>query len=78
MQVLHSFISPWFMVLNAYGIVNKQILLFSIYTPISFVLKFYLSSIWGIWAIPMVGAILYFLIICTGTYFFSNKKLNNA
>ena len=78
MQVLHSFISPWFMVLNAYGIVNKQILLFAIYTPISFVLKFYLSSIWGIGAIPMVGAILYFLIICSGTYFYSNKQLKNG
>ena len=78
LQVLLSFISPWFMVLNAYGVVTKQILLFSIYTPISFVLKYYLSSIWGIWAIPMVGAILYGLIICSGTYYYSNRRLNNV
>lgn len=78
MQVLFSFISPWFMVLNAYGIVKKQILLFSIYTPLVFVLKYYLSLHWGIWAIPMMGAVLYFLIICSGTYYFSNKQLNNA
>ena len=78
MQVLFSFISPWFMVLNAYGIVKKQILLFSIYTPLVFVLKYYLSMILGIWAIPMVGAIFYLIIICSGTYYFSNKQLKNA
>lgn len=78
MQVLFSFISPWFMVLNAYGIVKKQILLFLIYTPLAFALKYYLSMVWGIWAIPMVGSILYFLIVCTGTYYISNKQINNA
>lgn len=78
LQVLFSFISPWFMVLNAYGIVKKQILLFSIYTPLVFGLKYYLSQCWGIWAVPMVGAILYFLIVCLGTYYFSNKQLNHV
>ena len=78
LQVLFSFISPWFMVLNAYGIVKKQILLFSIYTPLAFVLKYYLAMRWGIWAIPMVGAVLYLIIICSGTYYFSNKQLSHA
>ena len=78
MQVLLSFISPWFMVLNAYGIVKKQILLFAIYTPLAFVLKYILSLKLGIWAIPMVGAVLYLIIICSGTYRFSIKQLNNA
>ena len=78
MQTLLSFISPWFMVLNAYGIVKKQILLFSIYTPLAFGLKYYLALSWGIWAIPMVGAVLYLLIVCVGTYYFSNQQLNHA
>ena len=76
MQVLLAFISPWFMVLNAYGIVKKQILLFTIYTPCAFVLKYCLSLYWGIWAVPMAGAVLYFMIVCSGTYFFSNRQLN--
>jgi len=76
MQALFSFISPWFMVLNAYGIVKKQIMLFSIYTPLAFGLKYYLALSCGIWAIPMVGALLYLIIVCFGVYYLSNKQLN--
>ena len=78
LQILQSFISPYFMVLNAFGIVKKQILLFAIYTPISFVLKYILSQIYGVGVIPMIGAIGYFTIIVLGTYFFSIKQFNNA
>lgn len=78
LQILQSFISPYFMVLNAFGIVKKQILLFAIYTPISFVLKYILSQTYGVGVIPMIGAIGYFTIIVLGTYFFSIKQFNNA
>jgi O-antigen/teichoic acid export membrane protein len=76
MQVLLAFISPWFMVLNAYGIVKKQILLFAIYTPMAFALKYYLSLQWGVWATPFVGAVLYFFVVFIGTLFFSKQQLN--
>lgn len=76
MQVLLAFISPWFMVLNAYGIVKKQILLFAIYTPMAFALKYYLSLQWGVWATPFVGAVLYFLVVFIGTLIFSKQQLN--
>ena len=76
MQIVLSFISPYFMVLNASGIINKQIMLFAIFTPISFVLKYYLSLSFGITMIPMVGAISYFCIIAVGIYIISNKELD--
>ena len=76
MQILLAFISPWFMVLNAYGIVKKQILLFAIYTPMAFSLKYFLSLKWGVWAIPFVGAMLYLLIIFIGTIHFSKQQLS--
>lgn len=76
MEIILSFISPYFMLLNASGVVKKQIILFGIYTPISFVLKYYLSAHYGIFMIPMIGAILYFIIVALGTLYFSNKQLN--
>lgn len=75
MQILLSFISPYFMVLNALGEIRVQIILFSLYTPLSFVLKYYLSAIYGVSVVPMIGAIFYLLIIVTGCYYFSNKQL---
>lgn len=76
MQVLLAFISPWFMVLNAYGVVKKQIVLFMIYTPLAFALKYILSLIWGVWTIPFIGAVLYFIIIFIGTVYFSKQQLS--
>ena len=78
MQILLAFISPWFMVLNAYGIVKKQIILFAIYTPMAFALKYYLSLIWGVWATPFVGAVLYFFVVFIGTLFFSRQQLKTS
>lgn len=76
MQIILSFISPYFMLLNASGVVKKQVILFGIYTPISFVLKYYLSAHFGIFMIPMIGAILYFIIVALGTYHFSLNQLS--
>ena len=75
LQILLSFISPYFMVLNALGVVKKQIILFAIYTPLSFILKYFLSSIYGVAAIPMIGSILYFIVIFVWVYYFANKEL---
>lgn len=76
-QIFLSFISPYFMVLNALGATKIQIVLFAIYTPLSFVMKYYLSSIYGVAVIPMIGAILYFLIIVIGIYYFTKRRLNS-
>lgn len=76
MQILFSFINPYFMVLNAYGIVKKQILLFLIYTPVVFILKYILSIKFGVSAIPMIGSILYFFIICIPTLKITQNRLN--
>ncbi len=63
MQLLLSFISPYFMVLNAANIIKYQILLFSIYFTISFPLKFIIANMYGIEYIPWVGSIFYLIII---------------
>ncbi len=76
-QVLLSFISPYFMILNASGAIKIQIILFAIYTPLTFALKYYLSSIYGIATIPMIGSITYFLIIVIGIYYYANRKINS-
>ena len=75
MQIILSFISPYFMLLNASGIVKKQIVLFGVYTPISFGLKYYLSQQFGIYMIPMAGTLLYFFIVVIGIYNFSVQQL---
>ncbi len=70
-------ISPYFMVLNASGEIKIQIILFAIYTPLSFILKYYLSIIYGVDVIPMIGSIIYLLIIVIGIYYFANRKINS-
>lgn len=62
-QVQLAFISPFFTVLNSLGLVKIQILLFSIYTPVVYVSKYYLANYFGAVAIPWSGIICYGLII---------------
>ncbi len=62
-QCLLSFIAPYFMILNARGIVIKQIAVFCVYTVISVFLKFVAGGIIGIQLIPIIGAICYGLIV---------------
>jgi len=73
MQILLSVISPYFMVLNASGIVKKQIIIFSLYTPISFLLKLYLAESYGAIVIPWVGAFCYAIIIVPQVIIFTQK-----
>lgn len=76
MQCLLSVIAPYFMVLNARGIVKKQIYIFSVYTIISVLLKFVLGKIFGIDWIPMIGAICYGVIIVPYVYLLAKKEMS--
>lgn len=78
MQILYSFISPWFMVLNAYGMVKQQIAIFCIYTPLAFAMKYLFSQRLGIWSIAMIGSLLYLFIICIYTMLLSKRKLSRC
>lgn len=75
-QIALSFVSPYFMVLNAAGIVKKQIVVFAIYTPICLWLKYILAQTYGVIAIPWVGLILYCLIIILPVYIIANNTMN--
>ena len=73
MQVFQAFISPYFMIMNSCGIVIPQIIIFLLFTIVSFVLKFCLVKYWGISAIPAVGAICYLFFVVLSVY---NLSLN--
>ncbi|MDD4436548.1 MAG: oligosaccharide flippase family protein [Tissierellia bacterium] len=73
MQILLSVITAYFMVLNALGIVRKQIVIFAVYTPISFVLKYMLAKSYGAVAIPWVGAFSYAIFIAIPVIEIVNK-----
>lgn len=74
-QVAQAFISPYFMFLNAVGIVRFQLLLFGIYTPLSFILKFYMARIYGSTAIPATGLLLYVIIIVIFSVIIARRTL---
>ena len=73
LQIILSSTTSFFMVLNASGVVRLQIIVFGVYTPISFALKYILSKNYGINAIPWVGFISYFLLVSIPIYFITNK-----
>ena len=77
LQGLVSFISPFFMVLNARGIVKKQILVYSIYTLVSVLLKCILGKLIGIEWIPMIGSVCYGLLIVPYVYQTARKEIKN-
>lgn len=74
MQILLSVITSYFMVLNALGIVTKQIAIFAVYTPISFILKFVLAKSYGAVAIPWVGSLTYLILIVIPVFIIVNKR----
>lgn len=78
MQCLLSGISPYFMVLNARGIVKRQIFIFSIYTVTSLLLKFALGELFGIDWIPMVGTVCYAVIIVPYVYTLAKKEMQKT
>ena len=48
LQCSFAFVNPFFMILNGTGKVKIQILAYGIFTPISFILKWKLSPIYGV------------------------------
>lgn len=72
-QIIQSYISPYFMVLNAAGIIKKQVIMFSIFTPMSIILKYFGSLIYGIDIVPWITVITYLLIIVLPTYFIAKN-----
>lgn len=76
-QLCTAFISPYFMVLNASGLVKKQILIFSIFTPLCFVFKIVFGRLFGMTAIPIVGTVLYFFIIVIFVHRITKQHLNS-
>ena len=63
MQILLSFVAPYFMVLNSIGMVKAQIFIFAIFVVASILLKVILASFFGTNIIPWVSAICYASII---------------
>lgn len=76
MQILLSFITSYFMVLNSLNKVKVQILLFTIYTPITTGLKFTLGIRYGMSIIPWIGAIGYLIIIVVPTVIISMRSIH--
>lgn len=75
MQCLLSFISPYFMILNARGIVKKQIFIFAMYTVVSVTVKFVVGKWYGINWIPTIGAICYGMIVVPYVYYLAKKEM---
>lgn len=74
LQILLSFITSYFMMFNALGLIKIQIVIFLIYTPVSVFLKYYLGGLWGVEAVAWTGVICYvFLIIIPVVYIFNEK-----
>ena len=67
MQVAVSVTSPYFMTLNAAGIVKYQIVTYAIYAAVSLPLKFLLGSQYGMIAITWVGVVTYVLLLTVPT-----------
>lgn len=63
MQITFAFVNPYFMILNGAGYIKQQIFIYSIFTPISFVLKYVFAKNWGYELIPWVGVVLYSTIV---------------
>ncbi len=66
-QVLLSFTSPFFMVLNGAKIIRFQIVMYLVYTVASLPLKLFLSGIFGPAAVAWTGALLYLAMVCIPT-----------
>lgn len=63
-QIILSGMSPFFMILNAAGIVKKQIIVFICFTIVSIILKFSLAPSIGVDIIPWITNICYIIFIC--------------
>lgn len=74
-QIILSAISPFFMVLNAANEVKKQIYIFSIFTVLTLLLKFWFAQYYGANVIPWISAVCYVICIVPFVITWSNKIL---
>lgn len=58
-QIILSWISPYFMILNAANVVKGQIVIFSFFTFATLGLKFWLAPIYGVDIIPWISNLCY-------------------
>ena len=63
LQCSFAFVNPFFMILNGTGNVKTQILAYGIFTPISFILKWILSPIFGVDIMPWITMSMYILVM---------------
>ena len=72
-QIAFAFISPYFMVLNAFGKIKIQIFWFAIFTPIALIAK-YLSCLYlGIQWLSYFGTLAYTLFIIIPIFIYTKK-----
>ena len=77
MQIVTSITSPYFMTLNAAGIIKYQIVTYAIYALISLPLKFVLGEHFGMLAITWVGVITYALLLTIPTIYQAKKHIKD-
>jgi O-antigen/teichoic acid export membrane protein len=74
-QVCLSFISPYFMVLNAMSKINFQIVIFVLFTFFTFFLKISLINNFGTSSLAFLGVICYVFIIIIPVYLYTKFNL---
>ena len=77
LNILISFTSPFFMVLNGARIVRFQIGNYIIYSFVSLSLKFILGNMCGVRVVPWVGAFTYFILLTIPTVWRAKKALGS-
>lgn len=75
MQIIVSMTSPYFMTLNAAGIIKYQIATYAVYAAVSLPLKFVLGKQYGMIAITWVGVITYVILLTVPTVIKSTSYL---
>ena len=73
MQVLLSFTSPFFMVLNGAKIIRFQVVLYLVFAAVSLPLKIFLAEMLGPAAIAWTGAVFYLFFITVPTFLRARK-----
>ena len=73
MQVLLSFTSPFFMVLNGAKIIRFQVVMYLVFAAVSLPLKIFLAEMLGPAAIAWTGAVFYLFFITVPTFLRARK-----
>lgn len=76
LNILISWTSPYFMVLNGARIIKFQIGNYVVYATISLLLKFWLGGLYGAKCIPWIGAITYLILLTIPTMWRADKATN--